>query len=332
VYKSLYRIVLGGTAATVTVSYRVFPRIPPHSRSRSRKSLFFLNLVSGFEPGGSCERRASSEYRQAASASAASYGGYSVGSAALPLPACHRFVGPFKALANSRNRSAYRVTAVGSPYSSGRVRAASPAEPNRRSQGFAIPCSALGIPCSPEIFPCSREQGIRFQLPGMTGEFRRFRTPRRPNSAKFPVSSLQIRERPQRRVRSSLPPPPLSLPERRLSATPDVPSEKCPRFRGVLGVRLCAGEPETEGSGLNSGGSARLSLLASWAVPLRNSDRRGSERNLGEQSWLHNSRSAVPFHVRRLGAPRALLSRTQAAPVAPPSPAVGRSASSALVS
>jgi hypothetical protein len=44
---------------------------------------------------------------------------------------------------------------------------------------------------------------------------------------------------------------------------------KNPRFRGVLGVRLCSREPETEGSGLNSSRGPRLSLLPCSAVPFR---------------------------------------------------------------
>ena len=46
------RVVLAIAALTVTISYPVFPRIPPHSVPESPKSLFFLDLVAGFEPEG----------------------------------------------------------------------------------------------------------------------------------------------------------------------------------------------------------------------------------------------------------------------------------------
>lgn len=93
-----------------------------------------------------------------------------------------------------------------------RARPRAPAE-----QGGAIPCSAGGIPCSLEIIPCSSAQGIRFQLLGSALESPLDRSLRRTNSEKFPVFSLQIRERPQRRVRTRLRPPPLSLPSQRRS-------------------------------------------------------------------------------------------------------------------
>ena len=52
---------LRSPSQTVTISYLVFPLIPPSSVSEPSKSLFFLDLVSGFEPEG--ELRAMSEQR-----------------------------------------------------------------------------------------------------------------------------------------------------------------------------------------------------------------------------------------------------------------------------
>jgi hypothetical protein len=40
------------TSSTVTISSPVFPPIPPHSVSESPKSLFFQDVVAGFEPEG----------------------------------------------------------------------------------------------------------------------------------------------------------------------------------------------------------------------------------------------------------------------------------------
>ena len=125
--------------------------------------------------------------------------------------------------------------------------------------------------------------------------------------------------------------PTLSAIESRDAETFRSPREtirKNTRFCGVLGDRLRASEPETEGSRLNSRRGSRLSLLPCSAVPIRWS----SGRDSGAHLWLPGSRSAAAFRVRRLGALPAFLSRTQAASVAPPSPAADRHPSSALVS
>jgi hypothetical protein len=72
--------------------------------------------------------------------------------------------------------------------------------------------------------------------------------------------------------------------------------------------------------------------VAMFGGSLSRSIRVSDGQDSGEQSWLHDSRSAAAFHVRELGALRAFLSRTRAAPFAPPNPVADRPASSALVS
>jgi hypothetical protein len=110
----------------------------------------------------------------------------------------------------------------------------------------------------------------------------------------FPVSSLRFREstakagspsalstswesdrfglahcRRQRTVASLLRPPPLSTRQQRLPARSRIGIEKIARFRGVLGDRLCAREPETASSAPASHLGRRLSLSPSWTVPIR---------------------------------------------------------------
>jgi len=51
-YKLLYILPSNGVAATVTISYPVFPLIPPYSVSESPNPLFSLDPVAGFEPEG----------------------------------------------------------------------------------------------------------------------------------------------------------------------------------------------------------------------------------------------------------------------------------------
>lgn len=120
-------------------------------------------------------------------------------------------------------------------------------------QGAPIPYSAQRTPCSFADIPCSSLQGIPFQVLEIATELQARMTPRAPNSRKFPVLSLRIRESargdefaldsPHRHCAAGAPPPRLEVCELSLGVRDR--AEEARDFAGSWRPGPSDSEPET---------------------------------------------------------------------------------------
>ncbi|MAE69655.1 MAG: hypothetical protein CME06_04195 [Gemmatimonadetes bacterium] len=99
----------------------------------------------------------------------------------------------------------------------------------------------------------------------------------------------------------------MSLAERRLPASLNRSTEKNTRFRWVLairGSRMGTGDGRFAMRFERSGVFVSVAMFGGSLAP--SSIRVGDGQDSGDQSWLHDARSAAAFHLSKLGARRLL--------------------------